>query len=58
MDVVLLILILDNKIKMEPTDTVVYTIPAVVVSSSDSVVVAGTVVVAASVVVAATVFIY
>ena len=43
---------------MEYNDTVVYTIPSVVVSSSDWVVVAATVVVAASVVVAATVFIY
>ena len=64
MDVVLLRSILDNnylsfsKIKMEHNDTVVYTIPSVVVSSSNSVVVAGAVVVAASVVVAATIFIY
>ena len=40
---------------MEHNDKVVYTIPSVVVSSSNSVVVAGAVVVAASVVVAATV---
>ena len=40
---------------MEANDTVVYTIPSVVVSSSGSVVVAGIAVVAASVVVAATV---
>ena len=45
-------------VKMEHNDKVVYTIPSVVVSSSNSVVVAGAVVVAASVVVAATVFIY
>ena len=54
MDVVLLISILDKN-KMEANDTVVYTIPSVVVSSSHSVVVSGAVVVAASVVVAATV---
>ena len=54
MDVVLLISILDKN-KMEANDTGVYTIPSVVVSSSNSVVVAGTVVVAASVVLAATV---
>ena len=45
-------------IEMEHNDKVVYTIPSVVVSSSNSVVVAGAVVVADSVVVAATVFIY